>query len=122
MRSDDNPANIESSTDALFPESGHPALPSFIRPVLSPDVSGGVAYWDSWVVESTGDPGIDVRLGAAYADSAIRFARAINQPNIVAAVLLGVTDKVRRGDDATRYINMGFLERIARVAFVGSCN
>jgi hypothetical protein len=102
--------SISGENPAIWAE-----LPIFVE--LSPD------YFDGWKpAEPSGDDVLDRMLGDIYADIAVKHARAIGDPAFVAMVMAAIYFKTARGLIKMGATEQGFLNRIARLAYVGSTN
>ena len=69
-----------------------------------------------------GDENTDRMLGELFADAAVRYARAVNDPAFVGMVMAAIYFKTTRGLIKMGDTEQGFLSRIARLAYVGSLN
>lgn len=84
-------------------------------------VDRGPDYFDGWKpAEPTGDDDMDRMLGEIYADVAVRYARAVRDPGFVAVVMAAIYFKAARGMIRMGETEQAFLNRIARLAYVGS--
>jgi hypothetical protein len=90
-------------------------LPSFVE--------RGSGYIDGWKPgELTGDFELDFLKGELYADIAVRYARQIKDPAFVGMVMAAIYFKTTRGLTRMGGVEQGFLNRLARLAYVGSLN
>ena len=88
---------------------------------LPPFVEHRPGYFDGWTPgEATGDDDMDRMLGELYADIAIRHARAVNNPDFIGMVMAAIYFKTARGLIKMGETERGFLNRIARLAYVGA--
>jgi hypothetical protein len=88
-------------------------LPSFVE--------RGDGYIDGWKpAEPAGDDDLDRLLGELYADAAVKYAREIRDPAFVGMVMAAIYFKTTRGHIKMGAIEQGFLNRISRLAHVGS--
>lgn len=86
-------------------------------------VERGPDYFDGWKpAEPTGDDATDRLLGEIYADIAIKHARAVRDPAFVTMVMAAIYFKTARRLIRMGQTEQGFLDRIARLAYVGSTN
>jgi hypothetical protein len=84
-------------------------------------VECGDGYVDGWKpAEPTGDYDMDTLLGEIYADIAIKHAREVRDPAFVGMVMAAIYFKTTRGLIRMGATEQGFLNRIARLAYVGS--
>ena len=92
-----------------------PELPSFVE--------RGDGYIDGWKPsEPSGDASLDTLLGELYADIAVKYAREVRDPAFVGMVMAAIYFKTTRGLIRMGETEQGFLNRIARLAYVGSLN
>ena len=88
-------------------------LPSFVE--------RGSDYIDGWKPgEPTGDYALDFLTGELYADIAVKHARQIKDPAFIAMVQAAIYFKTTRGLIVMGGVEQGFLNRLARLAYVGS--
>ena len=88
-------------------------LPSFVE--------RGSGYIDGWKPgEPTGEFDLDFLTGELYADIAVRYARQIKDPAFIAMVQAAIYFKTTRGLIVMGGVEQGFLNRLARLAYVGS--
>jgi hypothetical protein len=86
-------------------------------------VERGAGYVDGWKpAEPSGDAGLDTLLGEIYADIAVKHAREVRDPAFVGMVMAAIYFKTTRGLIEMGATEYGFLNRIARLAYVGSLN
>lgn len=107
---------------SLIPISEFADYPCFVRPVVCADNPEMACSIDLWAVEPTGHWDADRATGEHYADLAVSYARAKNQPEFINFVLAGISCYGRRGwsPPGSEAIEAGFFARIARLAYVGS--
>jgi predicted TIM-barrel enzyme len=90
-------------------------LPSFVE--------RGDGFIDGWKpAPAIGDDDLDKLMGELYADIAVRHARQIQDPAFVGMVLAAIYFKTTRGLIVMGATEQGFLNRLARLAYVGSLN
>jgi hypothetical protein len=90
-------------------------LPSFVE--------RGDGYIDGWKPsEPSGDASLNTLLGELYADIAVKYAREVRDPAFVGMVMAAIYFKTTRGLIRMGETEQGFLNRIARLAYVGSLN
>jgi hypothetical protein len=90
-------------------------LPSFVE--LGDD------YIDGWKpAPAIGDDDLDTLMGEFYADIAVKHAREIKDPGFVWFVMAAIYFKTARGLIVMGATEQGFLNRLARLAYVGSLN
>ena len=88
-------------------------LPSFVE--------RGSGYIDGWKPgESTDDFDLDFLTGELYADIAVKHSRQIKDPAFIAMVQAAIYFKTTRGLIVMGGVEQGFLNRLARLAYVGS--
>jgi hypothetical protein len=108
---------IDSSIDdaAAGQQSIWVELPCFVEQ--------GSDYIDGWKPgEPSGDVVLDTLRGEIYADIAVRHARQIKNPAFIGMVLATIYFKTTRGLIKMGETEQGFLNRLARLAYVGSLN
>ncbi len=90
-------------------------LPSFVK--------RGDDYIDGWKPgEPSGNFTLDFLMGEIYADIAVKHAREIKDPAFVWFVMAAIYFKTARGLIVMGATEQGFLNRLARLAYVGSLN
>jgi hypothetical protein len=100
--------DAESGQQSIWAE-----LPSFVE--------RGSGYIDGWKPgQSAGDFALDFLTGELYADIAVKHARQIKDPEFVGMILAAIYFKTTRGLIAMGGCEQGFLNRLARLAYVGS--
>jgi hypothetical protein len=83
----------------------------------------GDDYIDGWKPgEPSGDFTLDFLMGEIYADIAVKYAREIRDPAFVWFVMAAIYFKTARGLIVMGATEQGFLNRLARLAYVGSLN
>jgi hypothetical protein len=70
----------------------------------------------------SGDFTLDFLMGEIYADIAVKHAREIKDPAFVWFVMAAIYFKTARGLIVMGATEQGFLNRLARLAYVGSLN
>lgn len=106
-------------TVKAWPLSEFAGLPCFAKPIVND--GNLVVALDGWVIEPTGDWGLDHVTGERYADAAIRYARTKGNPDFVTFVLATIHLKGHAGKAASG-IEAGFLARLAKLACAGALN
>jgi hypothetical protein len=90
-------------------------LPSFVE--------CGDGYFDGWKPpEPVGDEEFDRMLGELLAEVAVKYAREIKDPTFVGMVMAAIYFKTSHGLIKMGATEQGFLNRLARLAYVGSTN
>jgi hypothetical protein len=90
-------------------------LPSFVE--------RGDDYIDGWKPgEPSGDFTLDFLMGEIFADIAVKHTREIKDPAFVWFVMAAIYFKTTRGLIVMGATEQGFLNRLARLAYVGSLN
>ena len=86
-------------------------------------LSVGDDYIDGWKpARAIGDVDLDFLMGEIYADIAVKHAREIKDPAFVWFVMAAIYFKTARGLIVMGATEQGFLNRLARLAYVGSLN
>ena len=94
-----DPEDFPSFVNVNVPSTLHTALPS------------------NWCVASTGDAARDIALGSTLANEAITYSRRMSCSN---TIVFAVAEIGRRGH--LGWVELAFLDRIARAARAGVCN
>ena len=93
----------------------HSDVPSFVNLNVPSILDAGLP--SNWSVASTGVEAQDVLLGFALANEAISYARRVGNNN---CIIFAIAEIGHRGHFG--WIEVAFLDRIARAACAGVCN
>ena len=61
-------------------------------------------------------------MGELYADIAVDYARQINQSAFLLTIIVTIQGKLLRGELKLGPTELGFYDRLSRLAYVGSMN
>lgn len=107
------------------PINGHSKpteIPPFVQRRANVEDERSYEAWDGWVVETTGDPATDYKLGQDYAAIAARIANANDNPGVISFSLSSIYLKQAHGLIEAGEIERGFIDRISRLACLGALN